>query len=402
MPLQSQYASLPHAFYQKVSPATFPMPQLFLFNHKLAESLDLDELQTSQDNLALLLSGQELFPGSHPIAQAYAGHQFGHFVPELGDGRAHLLGEIQNKEGKLVDVGLKGSGQTRFSRNADGRAHLGHTLREYIMSEAMYHLGVPTSRSLAIVSTGESVRRETEFPGAVLTRVADSHIRVGTFEYFAHRGDQENLQRLIDFAIKRHVPNARNQKEKNLYLIDHVANKQISLIAQWMGIGFIHGVMNTDNCFISGQTLDYGPCAMMDHFRSQQVFSSIDHHGRYAYHNQPNIILWNLASFASCVLLATLQDKKTLEANVENYLQSWRSILQQKLHETFCNKLGFIPSDKSYDKPIQAFLQLLEDNKLDFTNSFRSIAQLIHDPHEDHSLKHTQRELRGFKCGYTS
>ena len=299
--LQHSYHGLPGRFYAQVNPTPVTNPELVVLNTSLAADLGLDP-QLLQRNAAVLLSGNQLPEDATPLAMAYAGHQFGAFVPRLGDGRAILLGEIKGRDGIVRDIQLKGAGLTPFSRNADGRAVLGPMLREYLISEAMHALGIPTTRALAVVATGERVYRDEPLPGAVLTRVAASHIRVGTFQYFAARGDQEGLRALLDYVIARHYPSARDTDIPALTVLKEVAHRQVTLITQWMLVGFIHGVMTTDNMAISGETIDYGPCAFMDGYDPRTGFSSIDHNGRYAYSNQPAIAQWNLARFAETLL----------------------------------------------------------------------------------------------------
>ncbi|MDX8396631.1 MAG: YdiU family protein, partial [Mariprofundaceae bacterium] len=304
MKLSNSYQSLGESFYKESSPTSFENPQLFLWNESLANDLMIaNTLQADSGALAAYFSGQRLIDGSKPIAMAYAGHQFGHFVPQLGDGRAHLLGDISDKQGKRWDIQLKGSGQTPFSRGGDGRCALGPALREFIMSEAMHALGVPTTRCLAIVTTGETVFRNQDEPGAVVTRVASSHIRVGTFQYFAAKNDVESLQRLCDYTIECHFPELMKQDgDKPTLLLQSVIQKQITLLVEWMRVGFIHGVMNTDNTHLGGETIDYGPCAMMGKYDPATVFSSIDKMGRYAFGNQSKMMQWNMARFAECLL----------------------------------------------------------------------------------------------------
>src|ERR1700761_29316 len=294
-PFQNSYAALPANFFARVNPTPVTAPRLIKLNRALAVQLGLDPDVLDSPEGAEILSGKRLPDGAEPIAMAYAGHQFGNFVPQLGDGRAILLGEVIDQDGVRRDIQLKGSGPTPFSRRGDGRAALGPVLREYIVSEAMFALGVPTTRSLAAVVTGENVVRETLLPGAVLTRVASSHIRVGTFQYFAARGDPGGVRRLADHVIARHYPQAANADRPYHALLDGVIARQADLVARWLLVGFIHGVMNTDNCTVSGETIDYGPCAFMDSYAPGAVFSSIDHQGRYAYGNQPRAALWNLA-----------------------------------------------------------------------------------------------------------
>src|SRR5689334_24173830 len=299
--LENTYSSLPSRFYARVAPVPVRAPQLVVFNSRLAEELGFDAAIVEQQ-AATGFSGNQPPEDADPIAMAYAGHQFGNFVPQLGDGRAILLGERVGSDGVRRDIQLKGSGRTPFSRNGDGRAAIGPMLREYLISEAMHALGIPTTRSLAVVTTGEQVVREDLLPGAVLTRVAASHIRVGTFEYFAARNDRDAVSQLLDYVITRHDPQGRGADVPALAVLEAVAQRQAALIADWMSVGFIHGVMNTDNVALSGETIDYGPCAFMDHYDPNTVFSSIDHHGRYAYMNQPVIAQWNLARLAETLL----------------------------------------------------------------------------------------------------
>jgi serine/tyrosine/threonine adenylyltransferase len=296
------YARLPERFYARVSPTPVATPRLVKLNLELARSLQLDPHALASEQGVQILAGNRVAEGSEPLALAYAGHQFGYFVPQLGDGRANLLGEVIGPDGVRYDIQLKGSGPTPFSRRGDGRAALGPVLREYIVSEAMATLGVPTTRALAAVTTGEQVFRETILPGAVLTRVAASHLRVGTFQYFAAQGDTEGIRNLADYAIARHYPEAAGKKRPYRALLDGVIARQAHLVAQWMLFGFIHGVMNTDNTSISGETIDYGPCAFMEAYEPDKVFSSIDHQGRYVYSNQPRAALWNLTRLAETLL----------------------------------------------------------------------------------------------------
>src|SRR5215471_12385857 len=315
-PFQNSYAALPANFFARVAPTPVEKPRLIKLNRPLARHLGLDPDQLATPEGVEILAGKALPDGAEPIAMAYAGHQFGQFVPQLGDGRAILLGEVIDKDGIRRDIQLKGSGPTPFSRRGDGRAALGPVLREYIVSEAMFKLGIPTTRSLAAVISGESVMRETVLPGAVLARVAASHIRVGTFQFFAARGDTDGVRRLADHAIGRHYPELATAERPYHALLDAVIARQADLVARWLLVGFIHGVMNTDNTSISGETIDYGPCAFMDEYNPATVFSSIDEMGRYAYGNQPRIALWNLTRFAECLLplLSDDQDKAVAEA----------------------------------------------------------------------------------------
>ena len=308
MKLSNSYIGLPEEFYQVVNPTPVKNPKTLIFNEDLADSLGI---KLRDEEVSNIFSGNGLPEDSVPIALNYAGHQFGNFVQQLGDGRAVLLGEINAKDG-TYDLQLKGSGKTMFSRQGDGRSALGPVIREYILSEAMYYLGVPTSRALAAIATGEHVARETFEPGGVLTRIAKSHLRVGTFEYFASRQQLNDVKMLADFAIQRHYPEIRETEKHYLELLKKVASNQSKLVSKWMSIGFIHGVMNTDNFTISGETIDYGPCAFLDEYHPGKVFSSIDQSGRYAFGNQPSIASWNLASLAGCLIAFIDKDSDCL------------------------------------------------------------------------------------------
>ena len=302
------YSKLPDTMLSRLAPIPVKKPELVVLNHSLSKELGLDFSTTNKEDLALMFAGNLLPEGSDAIAQAYAGHQFGYFTM-LGDGRAIVIGEHLSKNNKRFDIQFKGSGKTPFSRNGDGRAALGPMLREYIISEAMHGLKIPTTRSLAVVKTGENVIRETPLPGAILTRVATSHIRVGTFQYVTMMEDEKNLKTLVDYTIDRHYPNIKDSDTPALDLLKIVIEKQTKLVTDWMRVGFIHGVMNTDNMAISGETIDYGPCAFMDTYDPETVFSSIDQHGRYAYFNQPGITKWNLARFAETLIPLIDNDK---------------------------------------------------------------------------------------------
>ncbi|MEO1193661.1 MAG: YdiU family protein [Pseudomonadota bacterium] len=370
----NSYARLPERLFARVSPAATPSPQLLQINKSLAEELALDpERLVSQEGLEIL-SGNRIATGSDPIAMAYAGHQFGNWVPQLGDGRALLLGEVIDRNGQRRDIQLKGSGRTPFSRMGDGKAPLGPVLREFIVSEAMAALGIPTTRSLAAVATGERVFRETIHTGAVLTRVAASHLRIGTFQFFYARNDADALRALSDYAIARHYPEATTAEVPALALLDAVIARQASLVAQWMGIGFIHGVMNTDNMTISGETIDYGPCAFMDSFREGQVFSSIDSGGRYAFGRQPQIAHWNLTQLAQA-LLPLLSDK--MEAAVE-LAQASIDRFPDLFHEAWLGvarrKLGLSTAAEGDADLFASLLSTMEANEADFTLTFRRLA----------------------------
>lgn len=372
IPFDNTYARLPERFFARQQPARVPEPKLVRLNLELTAmlSMDTDWLQ-SADGIAML-AGNAVPEGAEPIAQAYAGHQFGGFVSRLGDGRALLLGEVIGSDGARRDLQLKGSGRTPFSRGGDGKAALGPVLREYIVSEAMAALGVPTARALAAVATGETVARpEGRLPGAVFTRVAASHIRVGTFEYFQARADTDALRLLADHAIARHYPDAAATPHPYVALLDSVATAQADLIAQWMALGFIHGVMNTDNTAISGETIDYGPCAFMDAFHPRCVYSSIDSRGRYAWGNQPDIGLWNLTRFAETLLPLLSEDQSEAIAIAEGALSRYPGRFRNQYVWRFRAKLGLPPEAPT--ALIQECLDLLALQEVDFTLFFRHL-----------------------------
>lgn len=368
----NSYRRLPQFFYSEQKPTTVSSPQIVMFNGHLAKELGLDAEHLNSDDGASFFSGNQLPEGAEPLAQAYAGHQFGYFTM-LGDGRAILLGEQITPDGKRFDIQLKGSGRTPYSRGGDGRAALGPMLREYLISEAMNALGIPTTRSLAVVTTGDPVYRETVLPGAILTRVASSHLRVGTFEYAAHWGKNSELIQLTDYAIQRHDPDLVNQEERYLLFLYRVIERQARLVAKWQLVGFIHGVMNTDNMTISGETIDYGPCAFMDVYDPATVFSSIDHQGRYAYGNQPGIGQWNLTRFAETLLplLHEEQDqaielaKKALGHYADEYYRHWLNGMRAKL--------GLFHTKSQDEKLIKTLLYLMEKYKADYTNTFKAL-----------------------------
>ena len=354
-----------------------PEPSLLIFNQPLAEELCLDSSKLETPFGAEIFAGNRTPDGACPIAQVYAGHQFGNFSAQLGDGRALLLGEIIDRAGKRQDVQLKGSGRTPFSRSGDGKAALGPVLREYLISEAMYALGVPTTRSLAAVSTGEKVFRETPLPGAVLTRVATSHLRVGTFEFFAARREFDKVRRLADYAIARHYPEVVDAANPFLAFFKSVAQAQLSLVAHWMSIGFIHGVMNTDNTAISGQTIDYGPCAFMDTFSPATVFSSIDTQGRYAYGNQPSILIWNLCRLAE-TLLPLIDDEKDaavelVTEEVHDFEREFKNIWLNLMRR----KIGLNTEEEGDFELIQTLLNVMQEGEADFTLTFRRLSQAM-------------------------
>jgi serine/tyrosine/threonine adenylyltransferase len=366
----NSYARLPDRFYARLAPTPVSAPRLVKLNRTLALELGLDPEDLATPEGVAMLAGNRVVPGSEPIALAYAGHQFGNFVPQLGDGRALLLGEVVDAKGVRRDIQLKGSGRTPFSRNGDGRAALGPVLREYIISEAMHALGIPTTRSLAAVLTGERIQRETALPGAVLTRVASSHIRVGTFQFFAARGDVEGLRLLADHVIQRHYPDAGSYRG----LFERVIERQAKLVAQWLLVGFIHGVMNTDNMSIAGETIDYGPCAFMDAYHPETVFSSIDRLGRYAYGKQPQIAGWNLARLGEALMpLFDDNEEKALEQANES-LKRYGDLFGAAYLGGLRRKFGFFTEHDDDRELVQTFLKLLMDGGVDYTLAFRRLS----------------------------
>ncbi len=382
----NSYARLPSSFYTALRLNPVASPTLIVLNHSLAKSLGLNIDLLQRENGVAILAGNEVPEGACPLAQAYAGHQFGHFNM-LGDGRALLLGEQITPSGERFDIGLKGSGRTPYSRGGDGRAALGPMLREYIMSEAMHALGIPTSRSLAVVTTGETIVRETELPGAILTRIASSHLRVGTFQFVAQWGTDEELQILADTTLERHFPNFNEAQNRYLYLLQEVIKQQASLIAKWQLVGFIHGVMNTDNMTISGETIDYGPCAFMDSYDPATVFSSIDRQGRYAYGNQPHIGGWNLTRLAE-TLLPLIHDnpqeavelaQETIQQYPQLYYRNWLTGMRAKL--------GIFNEEEQDAALIDELLGLMQQHQADYTNTFRALTL---DKPEETSLSGTK------------
>jgi serine/tyrosine/threonine adenylyltransferase len=369
----NSYTQLPPRFYAEARPARASEPRLFAFNHALAEELGLDARYLEAHG-AEIFSGNNPLPGAAMVAQVYAGHQFGHFVPRLGDGRAMLVGEVVDRKGNRRDIQLKGGGPTAWSRNGDGRAALGPVMREYIVSEAMHALGIPTTRALAAVTTGDTVYRETKLPGAVFTRVAASHIRVGTFQYFAARQDEEALRLLADHVIARHYPELEGGEDRYALMIEAVCRRQASLIAEWMRVGFIHGVMNTDNMAVSGETIDFGPCAFMDAFSFSKVFSSIDAHGRYAYANQPTIGQWNLVRFAEAVLPLLNADIDKAVERANEAIKVFGDSFNDRWLEVLRAKIGIVsPGEADFDLA-QKLLKLMEDSRADFTRTFRALS----------------------------
>ncbi len=383
----NSYARLPEQFFARINPFVPPKPKLIKLNEKLAQELGLDlEFLQSNEGLAML-SGEELPEGAEPIAMAYAGHQFGGWSPSLGDGRALLIGEVVDKAGVRHDIQLKGSGQTPFSRRGDGRSALGPVIREYILSEAMNALGVPSTRALAAVLTGENVIRQGLEPGGIFTRVAKSHVRIGTFQYFYARQDNEAVKTLADYVIDRHYPEASEAENPYIAMLSGVAERQAKLIIQWMSLGFIHGVMNTDNMQIAGETIDYGPCAFMDAFHPQKTFSSIDHHGRYSWGNQPRIGQWNLAKLADTLVPLIDDDEEAAAAAATETLSSYNTVVSSELFKRFSNKLGLLGNDSSQDEIIANTLDAMTMNNVDFTLFFRRLTKLYEGGGDDPVLE---------------
>ena len=378
IPFSNTYSKLPKHFYEHSKPTPAPNPSLIEINTDLAKDLNIDpDWLRSTEGLAIL-SGQQIQKGSEPLAQAYAGHQFGGFSPQLGDGRAVLLGEVIDNNNQRKDIQLKGSGRTPFSRNGDGKSALGPVIREYLISEAMHALGIPTTRSLAAVRSGENVNRETPLPGGIFTRVASSHLRIGTFQYFAARRDTEALQKLTDFALARHFPTAVITQSPALTLLENVISVQASLVAKWMSVGFIHGVMNTDNSSISGETIDYGPCAFMDDFHPGCVYSAIDRDARYAWGNQAPIAHWNLTRLAEALLPIIDPDKKTASLLAEKVLDQFSN--QFIAHYNSIYKAKFALKAETDVHFIQKSLSLLADQQVDYTLFFKKLTLLAnHD-----------------------
>ena len=387
---ENTYARLPESFYARLDPTPVAAPRLIKVNVELARALGLDPEALASGEGVEILAGNRVAEGSEPLAIAYAGHQFGHFVPQLGDGRAILLGEVIARDGVRYDIQLKGSGRTPFSRGGDGRAALGPVLREYIVSEAMAALGVPTTRTLAAVTTGEQVMREIFLPGAIVTRVAASHLRVGTFEYFAARRDNEAIRTLANYAILRHYPHAARDNQPYRAFLDGVVTRQAQLVAQWMLLGFIHGVMNTDNTSISGETIDYGPCAFMEAFDPATVFSSIDRQGRYAYGNQPRIALWNLTRLAES-LLPLLEEESGSEAaalaSANEALASFAPQYDAAQFAGFRRKLGLSVERDGDIALVQDLLQRMLLNGADFTLTFRRLCDAAETATADEQVR---------------
>ena len=371
------YSKLPNTFKEEIKPTPVHDPELVILNKELASTLNLDFSNVDKKKLAEIFSGNSIPEETNTIAQAYAGHQFGHFTM-LGDGRAVLLGEHLVNNDNRFDIQFKGSGRTPYSRGADGRAALGPMLREYLMSEALHHLGIPTTRSLAVVSTGEKILREVPLNGAVLTRVASSHIRVGTFQYAAARNDKDALKKLLDYSIKRHFPEIKNETDNVLLFLRSVMEKQIDLIVNWMRVGFIHGVMNTDNSTISGETIDYGPCAFMNSYNLNTVYSSIDLQGRYSYGNQPHIIHWNILRLAESLIGLIDEDEKKAVSIIEKKISDISSQISSKWLNMMLQKIGIENAEPEDEQLVHDLLKWMQDNKADFNNTFCYLSEYNH------------------------
>lgn len=382
-PFEHSYAALPDQFFGEIAPTPVPEPLLLRLNHALAEELGLDPQWLAGPDGVSMFAGNRLPDSARPIAMAYAGHQFGHFNPSLGDGRAILLGELVDSRGRRRDLQLKGAGRTPFSRSGDGRAALGPVLREYILGEAMHGLGIPTTRALAMVATGEPVFRERPEPGAILGRVAASHIRVGSFEYFARRGDTDSVRTLADYLIQRHYPDLADAEDRYAGLLAAVAARQGELIARWLLVGFIHGVMNTDNMALSGETIDYGPCAFLDDYDPGKVYSSIDRGGRYAYAQQPSIGLWNLTQLANCLLPLLDDNTDAAKSSARAALDAYGQAFEPAYYGGLRAKIGLLDSaasDKAADDElVQDLLARMAQHQADFTNTFRLLSDALPD-----------------------
>jgi len=387
MPFDNSYARLPERFYSRVKPTPVAAPQLIRVNETLARELGIDPQSLASPDGIAILAGNRIAEGSDPIAMAYAGHQFGNFTPQLGDGRAILIGEVVDTHGIRRDIHLKGAGRTPYSRMGDGRAALGPVLREYIVSEAFAALGIPTTRALAAVTTGDWVLREEPLPGAILARVASSHIRVGTFEFFAARKDTDAIRTLADYTIARHYPDLKDGPDKYRDFLSAVIARQGELIAKWMYVGFIHGVMNTDNCSIAGETIDFGPCAFMDTYHPSTVFSSIDQTGRYAFANQPAIANWNLVRFAETLLPILGETQEAAIAAAQDRIDAYPAVFQAAITDGYAAKLGI--ENKSADDTalIQDFLTVMANGAADYTLSFRTLSDAADDPMHDEKLR---------------
>jgi len=388
IPFNNTYVNLGTDFYVRTAPSPVANPALVVFNHALSDALGLSDTCLSSSEGTAIFAGNRVPVGAEPLAMAYAGHQFGNFVPQLGDGRALLLGQIAAPDDVHHDIHLKGSGRTVFSRGGDGRAALGPVLREYLVSEAMAKLGVPTTRALAAVTTGEQVARQEFLPGGVITRTASSFVRVGTFEFFASRNDQAAITRLADYVIEQHYPGCRNASNPYLALLEAIIQRQAALIAQWMQIGFIHGVMNTDNMSIAGETIDYGPCAFMDHYAHDQVYSSIDRHGRYAYNNQPSIGLWNLTRLAETLLPLLADNPEAAVETAQEALKKYAGHYERDWLEGMRGKLGLTTCDDHDKALINDLFEIMNSNRSDLTLTFYYLSTLqLDSPEQDSKVR---------------
>ena len=394
--LQSSYTQISDKLFSELKPDAVTNPSTVIVNNELAEKLGLNLKGISEEDLSNLFSGNSLPHGSKPFAQAYAGHQFGQFTI-LGDGRAHIVGEQVTPDCEIFDIQYKGSGRTPYSRGGDGKAALGPMLREYLISEAMYYLGIPTTRSLAVVETGEKVYREVPLKGSILTRVASSHIRIGTFQFLAAHKDYEGMKSLLDFSIKRHFSNLKFSENLAIEFIKAVMQKQINLMVEWMRVGFIHGVMNTDNSTISGETIDYGPCAFMDHYDANTVFSSIDTQGRYSFANQPSIIQWNLVRLAECLLPLIDKDEKRSIEIAQNLINTFSSLFKDKWLQMMKKKLGIKDQSEDDEELINNLIKWMQQKKPDFTNTFCNLMNYDHaddEEFEDDEFNNWKREWK--------
>lgn len=386
-PFEHSYARLPERFYARIQPTNVSTPRLIRLNETLAHHLNLDPQLLASPDGCEILAGNRLPEEANPLAMAYAGHQFGGFVPQLGDGRAILLGEVVARDGRRYDIQLKGAGRTPFSRSGDGRAALGPVMREYIVSEAMAALGIPTTRALAAVTTGETVLRDEPLPGAVFTRVASSHIRIGTFQFFAARNDVDGLRILADYVIARHYPEVREAENPYRSLLEAVVARQATLIARWLLVGFIHGVMNTDNMTVSGETIDYGPCAFMDAYRSDMIYSSIDRRGRYSFENQPAIALWNLTRFAETLLPLWPGEETEAVREAEESLGTFADVFDRAYAAGLSRKLGLRESQAENAVLARDLFKVMSQNGADFTLTFRGLADLAVNPQDETNVR---------------
>ena len=384
---EHSYAEKLEGFYVDWDADKAKAPELIRFNSTLANALGLDLEKVEDQTLAEWFSGNEKPEGAHTLAQVYAGHQFGGFSPQLGDGRALLIGEVVTPQSERFDIQLKGSGRTPFSRGGDGKAAIGPVLREYLMAEAMHALGVPTTRALAAVKTGDYVFRDRPLPGAVLTRVASSHVRVGTFQFFASRGEMEKVRQLADYVIWRHYPELADTDDKYCMLLEQVCERQALLVGKWMSFGFIHGVMNTDNMTLSGETIDYGPCAFMDHYDPKTVFSSIDEQGRYAYGNQPVLAQWNLARLAECLVPLMDENREKAIEKATRIIEGFSDLYDASWTEAMRAKLGLSTALEGDQALAKGFLQTMDGQSVDFTLAFRNLAKVLRDNDNDNALR---------------